>query len=163
LLAYLAERDRWLERERDRVLHELLDEFGQGLTAREAKAVSSRVTAALDRRRDARDADRWRRAQPDLVEPPMPDDLAALGEPIPALDAPPALQPALQAVRSGPARRSASSRQPAAAKRTAKTASKSAAKSTAKKVTKSTSKTAAKTTAKRTSSRSSGRSTGTTG
>ena len=36
LLAYLGERDLWLERERDRVLHEVLDEFAQGAVGKGA-------------------------------------------------------------------------------------------------------------------------------
>jgi hypothetical protein len=85
LLAYLGERDRWLERERDRVLHEVLDEFAQGLSAKERRAVSSRMGEALDRRRDARDAERFRRTetgQPAIEIPPIPPELTELAEPI---------------------------------------------------------------------------------
>jgi hypothetical protein len=85
LVAYLAERDRWLEAERDRVLHEVLDEFAEGLSAKERKAVSSRVGEALDRRRDVRDAQRYRRGQegrPAVDVPPIPAELTELNEPV---------------------------------------------------------------------------------
>src|SRR4051794_23573030 len=61
LLGYLARRDEILEAQRDRVVHEVLDEFAQGLSAKERRGMGERVGAALDRRRDARDADRYRR------------------------------------------------------------------------------------------------------
>ena len=51
LLAYLGERDRMLEKERDRLLHEVLEEFAEGLSPRERRAVASRVGEAVDRRR----------------------------------------------------------------------------------------------------------------
>jgi hypothetical protein len=85
LLAYLGERDRWLERERDRVLHEVLDEFAEGLSAKERKAVASRVGEALDRRRDVRDAARYRRTQdgqPAVEIPPIPSEIAELSQPV---------------------------------------------------------------------------------
>jgi hypothetical protein len=91
LLAYLGERDRWLERERDRVLHEVLDEFAEGLSAKERKAVASRVGEALDRRRDSRDATRYRRTQeglPAVEIPPIPEEVAALSEPVVPIKAP---------------------------------------------------------------------------
>jgi len=87
LLAYLAERDRWLERERDRMLHEVLDEFAQGLSAKERRAVSSRVGEALDRRRDARDAGRFRRTEADkpaIEIPAVPTEITELSKPIEA-------------------------------------------------------------------------------
>jgi hypothetical protein len=84
LLAYLGERDRLLERERDRVLHEVLDEFAEGLSARERRAVASRVGEAVDRRRDARDAARFRKtADPDPEVPAVPSLVARLAEPLP--------------------------------------------------------------------------------
>ncbi|HET6910231.1 MAG TPA: hypothetical protein VFH54_12885 [Mycobacteriales bacterium] len=84
LLAYLARRDQLLEQERDRVLHEMLDEFGQGLSAKERRSLSARVGEALDRRRDARDADRYRSqnsGEAPLEIPEPPPDLAALVAP----------------------------------------------------------------------------------
>ena len=85
LLGYLARRDQVLEGERDRILHEMLDEFAQGLSAKERRGMGERVGAALDRRRDARDAERFRQGAPtptvDLPE--VPADLTALAEPLP--------------------------------------------------------------------------------
>ncbi|HEX3897746.1 MAG TPA: hypothetical protein VHW74_01130 [Mycobacteriales bacterium] len=86
LVAYLVERDRILERERDRVLREVLDEFAEGLSPRERRAVASRVGEAVDRRRDTRDAERFRRATPgrdDFGVPPVPELLDRLAEPLP--------------------------------------------------------------------------------
>ena len=62
LVAYLEQRDRLLEAERDRVLHEVLDTFATGLSSRDRAALSGRVGDALARRRDARDAERYRTA-----------------------------------------------------------------------------------------------------
>lgn len=89
LLAYLGERDRWLEGERDRVLHEVLDDFAQGLSGRRRKALTSRMRDAVDRRRDARDAERFRTSEAGttVIEiPAIPAELAVLSEP---LDLPP--------------------------------------------------------------------------
>lgn len=84
LLAYLGERDRMLERERDRVLHEVLEEFAEGLSPRERRAVASRVGEAVDRRRDARDAARFRKEAPPEPEiPAVPSLVARLEEPLP--------------------------------------------------------------------------------
>jgi hypothetical protein len=63
LVGYLAERDKWLESERDRVLHEVLAEFAQGLSGRRRRALSGRMHAIVERRRDARDAQRYRRLE----------------------------------------------------------------------------------------------------
>jgi chromosome segregation ATPase len=85
LLAYLGERDRWLERERDRVLHEVLEDFSQGLSGRGRRSLSSRMQDVVDRRRDARDAERYREGDQAgvVIEiPPLPPELAELGEPI---------------------------------------------------------------------------------
>src|SRR5581483_8375974 len=87
LLAYLGERDLWLERERDRILHEVLDEFAQGLSAKERRAVSSRMSEALDRRRDSRDAERYRRTKagkPAVDIPPVPTELREIGSAMPS-------------------------------------------------------------------------------
>ena len=86
LLGYLARRDEILEAQRDRIVHEVLDEFAQGLSAEGAAGDGERVGAALDRRRDARDADRYRRSAeglPALDPPEVPADLSALTEPLP--------------------------------------------------------------------------------
>jgi hypothetical protein len=94
LLAYLGERDQWLERERDRMLHDVLDEFAQGLSGRGRRSLSSRMRNVVDRRRDARDAERFRHSESatTVIEiPSMPAELAVLSEPIAA---PPSAGPA---------------------------------------------------------------------
>jgi hypothetical protein len=86
LVSYLVERDRVLERERDRVLREVLDEFAEGLSPRERRAVASRVGEAVERHRDTRDAERFRRASPgrdDFDVPPVPELVERLAEPLP--------------------------------------------------------------------------------
>jgi DNA-binding protein HU-beta len=153
LLAYLGERDRWLERERDRVLHEVLDEFAQGLSAKERRAVSSRMGEALDRRRDARDAERYRRTQegkPAIEIPPVPPEFAdeaqpAVAEPPPGTG-PDATAPAGTTAGAQPATTTAAE---TTAGRTAKKAASPAKKTTAAKKTaaKKTSATAKKTSA----------------
>src|SRR3954452_8926421 len=85
LLGYLATRDQLLEQERDRVLHEALDAFAAGLSAKERRATAARLSDVLDRRRDSRDAERWRRTaagSPPRPLPPPPADLAAAAEPV---------------------------------------------------------------------------------
>jgi hypothetical protein len=85
LLGYLGERDRWLERERDRVLHEVLEDFAQGLSGRGRRTLSNRMHDVVDRRRDARDAERYRQTDQAgvVIEiPALPPELAELGEPI---------------------------------------------------------------------------------
>jgi hypothetical protein len=85
LLAYLGERDQWLERERDRVLHDVLDEFAQGLSGRGRRSLSSRMRTVVDRRRDARDAERFRQTEAGttVIEiPSMPAELSVLSDPI---------------------------------------------------------------------------------
>ncbi len=62
LVAYLEQRDLLLEAERDRTLHEVLDAFAAGLSAKDRTALSGRVSDAVARRRDARDAERFRSA-----------------------------------------------------------------------------------------------------
>jgi hypothetical protein len=66
------------------MLHEVLDEFAQGLSAKERRAVSSRVGEALDRRRDARDAGKFRRGEgekPAIEIPAVSPEIAELVEP----------------------------------------------------------------------------------
>jgi hypothetical protein len=91
LVAYLVERDRVLERERDRVLREVLDEFAEGLSPRERRAVASRVGEAVDRRRDTRDAERFRRSgtgRDDFGVPSVPELVERLADPLPEAAAP---------------------------------------------------------------------------
>jgi methyl-accepting chemotaxis protein len=80
LVAYLEERDRLLEAERDRVLHDVLDAFAAGLSARERSALAGRVSDVVARRRDARDAERYREALGAPVPPTvrLPDDVLGL-------------------------------------------------------------------------------------
>ncbi|MEO6714869.1 MAG: hypothetical protein ABIM89_15785 [Mycobacteriales bacterium] len=61
LAAYLDDRDAAIEGERDRVLRDVLEDFAASLHARERRTVARRLIDAIDRRRDARDAARWRR------------------------------------------------------------------------------------------------------
>jgi len=153
LLAYLADRDRALERERDRVLQEVLEEFAAGLAPRERRAVASRVGEAVDRHRDTRDAARFRRGQagePELDVPSVPGVVARLSEPLPT---PTHTAPRRSGLRPAPKPSPASARKsPArtAAKPTAKTAAKAAAKPATKTPVKKATKAPAKTPAKRT-------------
>jgi hypothetical protein len=126
LLAYLADRDRALERERDRVLHDVLEEFASGLTPRERRAVASRVGEAVDRHRDSRDAARYRRTQagePEPDIPSVPGVIARLSEPVPT--PPPARRSSLRpAPRPAPKKTSAKKAAPKKAAPAAKSAAK---------------------------------------
>jgi hypothetical protein len=85
LLAYLAERDRLLESERTQAILEVLDEFAEGLSAKDRRAMSGRLSEALERRRNARDAERFRAqqaGQPAVDLPTPPADLASLAGPL---------------------------------------------------------------------------------
>jgi hypothetical protein len=85
LVAYLEHRDRLLEAERDRVLHEVLDAFAAGLSARERR----RARRPRHRRRRPPARRRGRRALPRGARQPvsptadLPDDVRALGERVP--------------------------------------------------------------------------------
>ncbi len=73
LLQYLAERDQVLEEERVRIFRDVLEEFGKGLNAKSRKHLTDRIDEALERHRDARDADRWRRKGAEAAKPaPIP-------------------------------------------------------------------------------------------
>jgi hypothetical protein len=63
MLDYLSERDLALEAERDRVLHQLLEDVAAGVPAAERTRMTSRASELLERRRAARDAARWRESQ----------------------------------------------------------------------------------------------------
>ena len=101
LVAYLEQRDRLLEAERDRVLHDVLDAFAAGLSARERSALAGRVTDVVARRRDARDAERYRNAVGQPVSPTvgLPDQVRTLA--VPTAEHPP---PAVVAAPPGPPR-----------------------------------------------------------
>ena len=156
LLGYLAERDRALEEERDRIVHDVLDEFATGLSAKERRALSGRVGEALDRRRDSRDAARWREhgGRPLPEVPPAPDLSPYDAAPDAPHDAPsnaphdapsnvahPAPRRADDQLPPAPRRRSA----PRSALTPAKAAAKPAAKAPAKAPAKALAKPAAKT------------------
>jgi archaellum component FlaC len=147
LLGYLAHRDQLLEQERDRVLHDALDAFAAGLSAKDRRTTASRLSDVIDRRRDARDADRWRRSaegSPAVDVPTPPEDLAALVDPIrprgirgsgprraEAAQAD-AERAAATTPKPSPASRKNAAKRTAAGKRTAKTTTKSAAKTSTK-------------------------------
>ncbi len=80
LVAYLEQRDRLLETERDRTLYEVLEVFTRGLSNPERTALTERVSKALDRRRDARDAERYRAGADPLAHPTdeLPVEVRAL-------------------------------------------------------------------------------------
>jgi len=129
LVAYLAQRDQILEAERDRTLHEVLDEFASGLSAKERRGLAAKVGDSLDRRRDARDAERHRRTkagEPAVTIPQVPDPLAALTAPVQPAEPIPAPAPARPAAKKAtppPAKKAT-----AAAKKAAPAAKKAAAK-----------------------------------
>lgn len=74
LLDYLIERDLALEAERDRVLHELLDDLTAGLTAGERRTLSGRASGLVERRRAERDAAHWRAASAGTRPAPLVDE-----------------------------------------------------------------------------------------
>jgi hypothetical protein len=132
LLGYLAERDRIVEDERTQSFHELLDAFAEGMSAKERRKTSERLSDALERRRNAQDADRYRKQlageQPATIPAP-PADLAALAGPLAPPRAPKkAATKATEELRPAPLK----SAKKTAAKKTAvkKTAAKKVAKKT---------------------------------
>lgn len=80
LVRYLADRDRLLEAERAQIEREMLSRFAEGLKAPDRKRAAQRISAALDQRADARDAQRWRDAVTDPVAASdiTEDDVATL-------------------------------------------------------------------------------------
>ncbi len=112
LLAYLGQRDLVLEEERDRLLRDVLDEFAKGLDAKSRKHLSARVGEALERSRDARDADRYRKSRSETEAPPVPLVVSApASRPRPAREAPaatglmrPPAPPAAPAAAPAPAK-----------------------------------------------------------
>ena len=97
LLDYLDQRDRLLEAERDRVLHDILDAFASGLSSRERVALSGRVSDALTRRRDARDAQRYR----EVAGPSLPGSAGELPDRVKDLARTPSEGPRLPPETSG--------------------------------------------------------------
>lgn len=78
LVRYLDERDVALEAERDRVLRDVLEDFAASLHAKERRTLAHRLIDVVDRRRDARDAARWRRAQGAEQRPVLAADTDAI-------------------------------------------------------------------------------------
>ena len=60
LVDYLRERDMELERARDGLLADLVEDFAEGLGKREAQRAGEKLGAARERSRDRRDARRYR-------------------------------------------------------------------------------------------------------
>jgi len=87
LVRYLDDRDVALEAERDRVLRDVLEDFAASLHARERRTLAKRLVDAVDRRRDARDAARWRREHIEQARPPRPPgELRDTGSPTRVID-----------------------------------------------------------------------------
>jgi len=126
LVDYLERRDLLLEAERDRVLYEVLDTFAAGLSVKDRAALAERVGSAVDRRRDARDAQRYRTAPPAPVRP-NPDDLPSAVRQLAPAEPPAVAAPAARATTKPAPRKTAAKK--TAAKKTAakKTAAKKAA------------------------------------
>jgi len=86
-LDHLAARDLLLEHARDELLDSLLRDLTAGMSERDRSAAKNRLTELVQRRRDARDAERWRTGVPAVPKFPAgvqdESDLAAL------LDTPP--------------------------------------------------------------------------
>ncbi len=78
LLDYLVERDLALEAERDRVLHQLLDDVAAGLAPAQRSQLARRASGLLERRRAERDAARWRSSRGSSAPPPALVDEAEL-------------------------------------------------------------------------------------
>lgn len=151
LLQYLGERDLSLEEERDRLLRDILDEFAKGLDSKSRKHLSARVGEALERSRDARDADRYRRTRAGEQAVPVP--LVVSAEPdSPGSERPVAtglMRPADQQRASAPARSAKppvkrASSAPATVPATRATPSRGAAKPAAKPAVKAAAKPAVK-------------------
>ncbi|MBW3646841.1 MAG: hypothetical protein KY440_03565 [Actinobacteria bacterium] len=112
LVDYLERRDLLLEAERDRVLYEVLDTFAAGLSVKDRAALAERVGSAVDRRRDARDAQRYRTAPPAPVRP-NPDDLPSAVRQLAPAEPPAVAAPAARA-KTKPAPRKTAAKKAAA-------------------------------------------------
>jgi predicted nucleic acid-binding Zn-ribbon protein len=77
LVHYLDDRDLALEAERDRILRDVLEEFAETMRAHERRGVARRLAAVVDRRKDARDASRWRRTHQQAPRPELGTEQAA--------------------------------------------------------------------------------------
>ena len=146
LLGYLAERDRALEQDRETLLHQMLDDFAEGLSPKERRSLADRLGDVLDRRRDSRDAQRWRSEQQSPPPVPAPPDLSVYLDPIEGVASPEAPERAREEVPDGAAL--VAVRKAAPANRTA--TKKAAAKKTAAKKTATAGRTRKSTPAKKT-------------
>jgi Skp family chaperone for outer membrane proteins len=84
LLDHLAARDLLLEQARDALLAELLADLISGMNDRDRGAAIRRLTQVTQRRRDARDAERWREGRP--AAPKFPADVESEHELVALLD-----------------------------------------------------------------------------
>lgn len=123
LVTYLAERDARLEEVRDKAVGQLLTDVLASLPAGQRSAAAEQTRGRLGRRREARDAERWRALRADTGAGVLPggsdeDALRALlGDPSPRdLDQLPTGEPTEASPRPSPTKQ-------AAAKRTATTRS----------------------------------------
>lgn len=81
VLDHLAARDLLLEQVRDELAAELLEDFASGLSDKDRKAATKKLGGLLQRRRNARDAERWRDGRPPVpVLPPGIEDEAVVLE-----------------------------------------------------------------------------------
>jgi hypothetical protein len=92
LLSRLLERDDRLERDRDRVLAELLNEFAGNLKPRDRQRIGAGLLAADEERRHRRDLGRAN-ADPVPAYPDPPDPYAGAGDGAAGTPAPPGLAP----------------------------------------------------------------------
>jgi hypothetical protein len=86
LLEHLAARDLLLEQARDELLAQLLTDLTSGMTGRDRSAAGARLSQITQRRRDARDAERWRAGRPPA--PVLPADIKDENELVALLEAP---------------------------------------------------------------------------
>jgi hypothetical protein len=74
----------------------VLDDFADGLSGRARRSLSSRMRGVVERRRDARDAERYRSTESGatvIAIPALPPELAALSEALVAPSAQPDVAP----------------------------------------------------------------------
>lgn len=85
LLDHLAARDLLLEQARDELVAVMLADLTAGMSERDRSAAGRRLTQIAQRRRDARDAERWRAGRP--VAPAYPADVSDEQQLVSMLDA----------------------------------------------------------------------------
>ena len=84
LVDHLAGRELLLEQVRHEMAAELVTELAAGMTDRDRQAASKRMAGLLQRRRDQRDAQRWREGRPAV--PSLPPDVSDENELLALLD-----------------------------------------------------------------------------